>query len=238
MNTAPGPAASLVESATTLDGIPVTAVHLTHDYTSADGSTLQTTAPLSRLGLSAGESRLAIEMARGLSEGAVIVDAPYQRGQTWELAQRQGLVKSWLSEVPIPSIIVNDRCTTKWHAANGTSPLDDGVGMYAVVDGRQRVECAAAWFNSEFGVPASWFEPDCVASTFETPDGPYVTHSHLSNKGQNHMRFHAKLPQATAQFATVEEEAAMYLLVNGGGVAQTDDDMTRAADVAAGTTLI
>lgn len=40
--------------------------------------------------------------------------------------------------------------------------------------------------------------------------------------------------RARARVATVQEEAAVYLLVNGGGTPQTDADMSNAARIANG----
>lgn len=193
--------------------------------------TRQTAAPLLDRSLAV-ESRLAREVARLVEDGSMIVDPPYQRGAVWSEDQKVALVKSWLEGVPVPAIIVNDRGTGAWRQANGTSPMDTDEPIYAVVDGRQRCETAVDWFRGDLAVPASWFSPDDVVETVETDDGPYVTHLGLSRRGQTVMAFKAKLPMASAQLATVEEEASMYLLTNGGGTAQTEADMANAARIA------
>lgn len=81
-------------------------------------------------------------------------------------------------------------------------------------------------------VPASWFPPEYVAMTHETDDGPYVRYTGLTEVGRRVFDRTAHLPFGTAAVGTVEAEAAIYLRVNGGGTAQTDADMSRAANVA------
>ena len=71
-----------------------------------------------------------------------------------------------------------------------------------------------------------------MESAEDTGDGPYVTFTGLTQVGQRLMENRAMLPAATASVASVEEEAEIYLRVNGGGIPQSDEDMARAARVA------
>lgn len=190
--------------------------------------TRQTPTPLTEYSLS-DTFRTARELVNFLSEGYMTYDLPYQRGSVWTLDQRIGLVQSWLRGLPIPSIVVNNRGYQK-------------ETIYAVIDGKQRLITARMWFHSEFAVPASWFDPEFVESPFlieSSPDaeaygdtGLYVRYCDLSVVGQRLLAQRAKFPFAEANVGSVREEAALYLLLNGGGTAQTDDDMARAARVA------
>ena len=194
--------------------------------------TRQTARPIERLSLE-NTYRGARELVRMMRDGLMTADLPYQRDDVWTHDQRIALIRSWLDGTPIPSIIVNDRYTGRWAAANG-SPVVEGPGI-AVIDGKQRLETARMWFDSEFAVPASWFDPAEVAATEDTEDGPYVRYSGLTRAEQTSFALvGALLPFATAKVTTVEAEAEIYLRVNGGGTPQAAADMDRAERIAAG----
>lgn len=186
--------------------------------------TLQTRAPIERLNLNV-TSRSARELARALTDGLMTVDLPYQRGSVWSLGQRIGLVKSWLAGTPIPAIIVNDRSSATWKG-----PEVRAAGpVYAVIDGRQRLETAVAWFAGRFTVPASWFPTADIKDGCRrgTHDGDYVAFSGLIRDAQRHFAIGtAQLPMAEAKVATVEAEAEIFLRVNGGGVPQAAAHMS------------
>jgi hypothetical protein len=195
--------------------------------------TEQTREPLREMSLQT-ENRIAREAARMVNDGQLIVDAPYQRPSCWTQVQRQNLVKSWLRGIPVPPITINDRSKTgSRFGANHPDLYRElnatGNGTYACIDGRQRLETATAWFNGEFGVPASWFPANEVDSTVDTPDGPYVTYNGLTRNGQMAMGFTAKLPWSIGSLDSVEEEADLYVLLNTGGTDQSDDDIANAA---------
>jgi hypothetical protein len=193
--------------------------------------TRQSNAPIERMQLSA-TSRLASELARYVLNGRLTVELPYQRGAVWTYDQQIALVHSWLSGTPIASVILNDRMSLAWTDRNGE--IRPGEPLWAVVDGKQRLLTAVAWFSGELAVPASWFPPEHIGSTEPTSDGAYVRFEGLSQTGQRIFENRAQLPAATASVASVEAEAEIYLRVNGGGTAQTDADMARAARVAGG----
>ncbi|GAB2733461.1 hypothetical protein GCM10027273_10310 [Nocardioides pakistanensis] len=224
-------ASSRTESQVTLDGTNPGAAPLDPIvYAVEPGYTRQTTEPMQRLHLEE-SSRSARELARMAEDGQIDVNPPYQRGSVWSTDQRIALVKSWLQGVPVPAVILNDRTTTAWKNANGSSPLDgDGTGLWAVVDGKQRLETARMWFGGDLAVPASWFENEDIDTTEDTADGPYVRYTGLTKRGQTIMAMSgARLGANTAQVPTVEAEADLYLLVNGGGTPQTAADMANAA---------
>ncbi|MFW3477371.1 hypothetical protein [Streptomyces microflavus] len=112
-------------------------------------------------------------------------------------------------------MILNDRATTEWQAANGYDPTERGEPMYACIDGQQRISTAIDWFEDQFAVPASWFDADDVTAAEDTADGPYVRWSGLTLPRQRHFANRALLAVAAARVATIQEEAAIYLLVNG-----------------------
>jgi hypothetical protein len=194
--------------------------------------TFQTDAPLEHRSLGA-TNRFAEFFVRNVQSGHMLLDPPYQRGDVWTIEQRMGLVRSWLQGVPIPAVIINDRCSPTWFAAN---PQDraNPVYAYAVIDGRQRIQTAIDWFAGELLVPVSWFPVKHVETTEQTSDGPYVRYTGLTQVGQRFAENHCVLPCAEGRVATVEQEAEIYLLVNGAGTPQTQADLDRAARVADG----
>ncbi|MEU0160205.1 DUF262 domain-containing protein [Streptomyces sp. NPDC006261] len=173
-------------------------------------------------------------LARRVAEGEIDANPPYQRGGVWTLDQRIALIQTWLRGLPAGVVILADRCNQKWAAANpGHDPYDTGQGIWAVVDGKQRLTTAVMWFGSEFAIPATWLPADHVDATEDTDDGPYVRQNGLTLKGQRFMeRYCSLLVAETKDCATEADEAAFYLLVNGGGTPQTDNDMDNAARIA------
>lgn len=191
--------------------------------------TRQTTAPLTHLSLDA-SNRRAQDVARTATDGPMYDLRPrYQRGSIWTEDQKVALVRSWLTGIPVPAILVNNRATRDWEEANGHNPINTGVGMYAVVDGKQRLETAIAWFAGNLAVPASWFTADAITETVTTDDGPYVTYLGLTTVAQRHTANRAMLPVIESKVPTIAAEADLYLLINGGGTPHTPADMIRAA---------
>jgi hypothetical protein len=178
--------------------------------------TRQTRQPIGRALLNT-FNRRAVDLVDQMHRGQIDLNPPYQRGPVWTEDQQVALVRSLLAGLPIPTLIFNQRPT--------------GPVLTAVIDGKQRLIATLAWFDGELAVPASWFAPDMVASTVETDDGPYVTFDGLTEHGQASAS-RAMLPVGEATFLTVREEAEVYLLVNGAGTPQTDEDLANAAQVA------
>lgn len=194
--------------------------------------TRQTAAPLDHVTLSP-TFREAYGFVQHVNEGVLLLDPPYQRGSVWTLDQRVALVESWLRGLPAGIVILADRGTDAWHHGTGNDPYETGLGLWAVVDGRQRMTTACMWFAGEFAVPASWLPADYVAETEDTDDGPYVRFTGLTAKGVRFIKRRCGfLIAETRDCATVADEARFYLLVNGGGTQQTDADMANAARVA------
>lgn len=194
--------------------------------------TRQTAQPLEHLSLNAAD-RQAREIARSFTDFGLDLNPPYQRGRVWTEDQKIALIRSWLTGTPAGVVIFNDRSTPEWKDANGYDPAERDEAIYACIDGQQRISTAREWFGDEFAVPASWFAPEDVETTEDTDDGPYVRWSGLALVQQRHFANRAHLTVATVRVATVQEEAAIYLLVNVGGTPQTDADMVNAERVAA-----
>ncbi|MFE0779173.1 DUF262 domain-containing protein [Streptomyces sp. NPDC058861] len=195
--------------------------------------TRQTAEPLEHTSLNP-SYQSAKNLAKRVAEGELLLEPSYQRGAVWTEDQRIALVQTWLRGLPAGVVILADRCTYKWEAANnGHDPYATGKGLWACVDGKQRLTTAVMWFNSEFAVPASWLPAHYVETTEDTADGPYVRFGGLTAVGTRFVeRYCSLLVAETRECATEQEEAAFYLLVNGGGTPQTDENMANAARVA------
>lgn len=202
--------------------------------------TRQTTAPLPDYRLSA--TNCTVRELVGTMLPEIDLNPPYQRGSVWTLDQRIGLVKSWLMGVPIPAIIMNDRTTGEFALNNPevapyAAPYNADNPIWAVIDGKQRIETGKLWFHDQLQVPASWFDPEWIEQTTESRDGPYVAFGDLTEAGQRRCGNRFMLPMVDARLDSVQAEAALYVLVNGGGTVQTPEDMANAARVASGGTL-
>ena len=137
-------------------------------------------------------------------------DPPYQRGLVWNDQHRTAVLKSLFMGLSIGAIHLNRRSDLAW--------------MAHVVDGKQRIHALRAFHTDQISVPASWFE---AAHVLAAADG-WVKHSGLSSRMQS--RFHnALVGTFESSVTTVEEEAEIFMLINGAGVAQTDASMARAA---------
>lgn len=189
-------------------------------------TTMQTSAPLRHQQLDA-RITLVRELVRMVNDGYLTLDAPYQRGSVWTVRQQRDLVRSMLLGLPVPAIITNARWKTPGFDHQGPE------FEVAVIDGKQRLTAAIAWFGDELSVPASWFEPEHVETAVDTDDGPYVTFTGLTIARRRHATHRMTVPVAEASVRSIAAEAAIYGLVNGGGVQQTEQDMARAARIAA-----
>lgn len=142
-----------------------------------------------------------------------LLDPPYQRQSVWSPEQRVNLIRSFLLGVPIGSVILNDR-------------FKAGVGYhFAVVDGRQRIETVRAWFAGAVAVPTSWWTDEDLGAPRDQL-GDTVTVNDLSEVAVRDCKRRWQLPAAEARLPE-QAEPDLYLLVNFGGVAQTDDDRAR-----------
>lgn len=191
--------------------------------------TLQTTSPIERLHLQP-TVRGAREISRMFSDGSGDLSPEYQRGSVWTSAQRVGLIRSFLMGLPVPSLVLSDRMDGPWpERADG---FPEGGYIFAVIDGKQRIETLRDWFGGDLAVPSSWFDGDLVERTEQTDDGAYVRFDGLTRTGQRIVSTRFLITVVEAKPASLREEAELYLLLNGAGTAQTEDDMAAAARVA------
>lgn len=165
------------------------------------------------------------------------LNPPYQRGRVWTVEQNQNLVYSMLAGIPIGAVCINRR------------PWQQGaVTDTTVVDGQQRITAIRAFMDDETAVPADWFADDmgprgearmsyinetCGTITHAGVEVEGVRFSGLNRNGRG-LFTRCTIGVLEANLPTVEAEAELYLLLNFGGVAQTDDDRQRAEAVAKG----
>ncbi len=195
--------------------------------------TRQTTEPLSRLPISSSSMPLT-SLVDHVETGKLDLNPPYQRGDVWTTDQRIALVYSWLTGATVPSITINDRSSHIWTDRDTFDIRRTAVGIWACIDGRQRLTTAVMWMRGEFAVPASWFPADVIETAEDTSDGPYVRYAGLTELGRRRSTDRTIIPTGVGEFASVQAEAQIYLLLNGGGTPQSDADMANARRVAEG----
>ena len=137
-------------------------------------------------------------------EGCLILDAPYQRGDVWGPIRRVNLIRSLLLQIPIPSIIINDR---------GRRHKSDDFG-YAVIDGKQRITSMLMFLKSQLAVPGEWFDVD----------KPTVVFNELAIGIQRSVRNRC-VSCSEGVLESIEEERMVFELVNFGGVPQGQSDV-------------
>lgn len=149
------------------------------------------------------------------------MNPPYQRGSVWTVEQRVALIKSLFMGLPIGAIVVNNRGY-------------DSEKVYAVVDGKQRMETLRAFSNNEFAVPAEWFDRKDVLTPFVDDDG--VEKVFLKDLDIVITRRFNNFPVASieASVKTVAEEAELFGLLNSAGTSQTTEDLNKAEQIAKG----
>lgn len=188
--------------------------------------TYQTERPITELGF-AQSGRMVEDLVLQMSNGAMTTDLPYQRGEVWSEGQRILLVSSLLSGTPVAALIINRRPERMW-----ASGRDITGPRLAVIDGKQRLTTLVLLLTGQLALPASWFPETDILETEETADGPYVRWTGLA-PGQRQRLADRPLAVEFASVGSVEDEAAIYLRVNGYGTPQTGDDMAKAARIAA-----
>jgi hypothetical protein len=135
--------------------------------------TRQTATPLRRLPINAMSMPLTT-LVDYVECGRLDLSPPYQRGNVWHEDQRIALVYSWMRGATVPSITINDRSGHLWRDRKVFDPSSTDQGIWACIDGKQRLTTAVMWMRGEFAVPASWFPSETVAEVDDTNDGPYV----------------------------------------------------------------
>lgn len=164
-------------------------------------------------------------------------DPPYQRGAVWTLTQKRALIKSFVSNLPTGSIIlsVHEECYDHPHVV--------------VVDGKQRIMALREFASGGFSVPREWFDPEDIKEYAR--DFHFVIWHELSERGR---RTFENITLSVIEFVlsrsyigkgengqsvwvhndhdtTTRLEAEVYLLINAGGTAHTDEDLARAIGI-------
>jgi uncharacterized protein DUF262 len=197
--------------------------------------TLQTTAPLDHTTLSP-TSTPARSLVREINDGEILLSPPYQRGEEWTLMQRVLLIQAWLEGIVPGVLYLSDRSNPNWAAAT-EDVYSTGAPHKACVDGKQRLATARDWFDGQFAVPASWFDPTHIDTTESTDDGPYVRFTGLTEPGR--LKFERKAALLVIDYrtaATEADEAALYLRINESGTLQSPQDLARVRSIAEGRT--
>ncbi len=134
------------------------------------------------------------------------LNAPYQRGDVWGEIRQRNLIRSILLGIPIPSIIINDRASAGW---------DHNVSC-AVIDGKQRITAILKFMFGELECPGWWWGEE----------GEMIRFGDLPARMQR--AFHNyPVPFTEGQLKSLEEEREVFELVNYGGVAQGETDITQ-----------
>lgn len=183
--------------------------------------TAPTTEPLRAVTLTP-TTRPAASLVRDTISGDLDLNPPYQRGQVWTRQQQVALIRSTLLGIPLPSITVNNR-----EAFQGGVAVDEP--LWVCIDGKQRLTALRAWWTGDLAVPASWFAPEDVENVGE---GDLVTYAALTPTARRRWDNRTLVQVSVAQVSSVAQEASIYLLLNGTGTAQSEEDMANARAVA------
>lgn len=173
---------------------------------------------LQKLQLNNTDRSVAHFLPKSHGEDIFEMDPSYQRASVWTLDQRRALVKSLLMRIPIGAVLIN-------HRGYETAKI------YAVVDGKQRIETLRAFAEDGFTVPADWFDAEDVCETSYEEGQSMVGYSGLTRRGQRSFE-NCAVACLEAQVKGEQAEAEIFLLVNSSGTSQTEEDLRRAEVVA------
>lgn len=146
--------------------------------------------------------------------GKLDLDAPYQRGVVWGVERRRNFIKSMITGVPIPALVINDRF------AAGDFVAPDGYTQArswarVVIDGKQRITTILGFIDGDFGVPAQWYGGGSSEVVF-WGDLPKSEQLRFEN---------ALLPVSMGTLGSMDAEAEVFDLINFGGLPQGEADV-------------
>lgn len=142
------------------------------------------------------------------------LNPPYQRGTVWDLSRRSNLIRSLLLGIPIGNIVLNHRGF-------------QSETIFAVVDGKQRIETMRRFVDGEFTVPAHWFSEQHLESGVRTGEASFAD---LSVIGRRYFE-NLLVPAVEANVSGIGREAEIFRLINTGGVEQDAATLARAAEL-------
>lgn len=185
--------------------------------------------------------------------------APYQRGSVWTDERRRNLIKSLLMGLPVGATIVSrlpfdpERPSMSYRVVDGKQRIEairafsrgqlvvpgwwfktDQVKNPSDRAGGVTVENLSVYGRRSFETcQLPCIEFDGEHEWHENPDfDPDVAAAARRASGVRDPRAHRWNPVPRTAEQLVQAEAELYLLVNFGGVAQTDEDLARAEAVA------
>ena len=136
-------------------------------------------------------------------EGYLHLSPSYQRGEVWGVIRKRNLIKSLMTGIPIPSIIVNERFAAGWKD-----------WRVAVIDGKQRICAILDFLEDRLAVPGEWFGMD----------KDLVKFSEISQVLQRSFKS-ATIQVAEGRLETEDAEKEVFEIVNFGGVPQGQTDI-------------
>ena len=136
----------------------------------------------------------------------------FQRGQVWNLAQKQQLIYSILSGIPIGTFFINETFI-EHPSLPGEANLDEMYRLNDVLfDGMQRFLAIFEFLSGKFEITWGGYTGTIV-------DFQPSLRRHI-------LRYSVSLIQT--DFTDWNELIDYYILINKGGIAHTDEDFERA----------
>lgn len=194
---------------------------------------------------------------RGDSRNTFDLEAPYQRGSVWSIDQRRNLIKSLIMGLPVGTLIVSvlpfrGTGSHSWRVVDGKQRIQT---VRAFVDD-DAFAVPGWWFRpddlndpslragditySQLAVgaqrglqnrplPSIEFKADIEYT--DNPEYDPTLEVGTAEYKANPIRTRRYLTRTCSDAEILHAEADLYLLVNFGGVEQTDDDRARAAAI-------
>lgn len=148
-----------------------------------------------------------------IEKNMLLLNPPYSRGFDWPLRKQQCLIWSIIYNIPIGTIIINDRMLADWQDDNDDDNDDSGQ-LISVIDGRRRILALLAFMRNELTIPKKWFSDDMV-------DSPKlnVSWDDLTNFGRVRFRnFELHCTVLSVPFLNIEHE--IYEAINHSNILQ------------------
>lgn len=191
------------------------------------------------------------------------LDAPYQRGSVWTVEQRQALIKSLLMGLPIGAIIISALPYTEKRKGSVYRVIDgkqrvETIRAFANDEfGIPRWWLQPDYIGERFSCPDDTNgDGDCGKRycPYCGNEASLIRWSGMSQRAHRRFEMGTMMPalefnaereivgkdakgrwifRNRSEAEMLQAEAEIYGLINGGGTAQTPEDMARAASIAA-----